>query len=191
MTANRIKEVALTHFAKNGYNGASLAGIAEEVGIKKPSIYSHFEGKDDLFLQVIESVTNDELAFVTHFFQSYENLSLHDRLYQFLIQYKERYEKEAKTKFLLRMAFFPPDHMHEQIMDYFYSYLDNVESLLVPIFVRAIHDREIDLIAAEIATTAFLGLLDGVLVEMLYGGQERFEKRLHASWKVYWCGISK
>jgi AcrR family transcriptional regulator len=191
MTAIRIKEVALTHFAKNGYNGASLADIAEEVGIKKPSIYSHFKGKDDLFLKVIESATNDELDFVTRFFKSYANQSLHDLLYLFLIQFTDRYEKEDKTKFLLRMAFFPPDHMHEQIMGYFYAYLDKVESLLVPIFTHAVHKKEMNSISPEIATTAFLGLLDGVLVEMLYGGSERFEKRLYASWHIYWCGIKK
>jgi AcrR family transcriptional regulator len=189
MTAKQIKEVALAHFAKNGYNGSSLADIAEEVGIKKPSIYSHFKGKDDLFLNVIESVTHDELSFVTHFFESYENLSLHDRLYQFLIQYTERYEKEDKTKFLLRMAFFPPVHLHEQIMSYFYSYLDKVESLLVPVFAHAVHEKEVSSITPEVATIAFLGLLDGILVEMLYGGQERFEKRLSASWLIFWSGI--
>jgi AcrR family transcriptional regulator len=191
MTAKRIKEIALAHFAKNGYNGASLADIAEEVGIKKPSIYSHFKGKDDLFLTVIESVTHDELAFVTHFFESNETLTLHDRLYQFLIQYTERYEKVDKTKFLLRMAFFPPVHLHDQIMNSFYSYLDKVESLLLPIFAQAVQEKEICSITAEIATTAFLGLLDGILVELLYGGQERFEKRLHASWHIFWSGIKR
>ncbi|MBD2807322.1 helix-turn-helix transcriptional regulator, partial [Xenorhabdus sp. ZM] len=45
MTANRIKAVALSHFARYGYEGTSLANIAQEVGIKKPSIYAHFKGK--------------------------------------------------------------------------------------------------------------------------------------------------
>ena len=53
MSANSIKEAAKYYFAKNGYEGTSLAQIAERVGIKKQSIYSHFDGKDDLFLQVM------------------------------------------------------------------------------------------------------------------------------------------
>ena len=40
MTANRIKEVALTHFAKDGYEGSSLSAIATEVGIKTIHLYS-------------------------------------------------------------------------------------------------------------------------------------------------------
>lgn len=38
MSVNRIKEAAFIHFARNGYEGASLAQIAEEAGIKKQSI---------------------------------------------------------------------------------------------------------------------------------------------------------
>ncbi|GAA3322064.1 hypothetical protein GCM10020331_040450 [Ectobacillus funiculus] len=45
MTATRIKEAALARFAQFGYEGTSLSDIAHDVGIKKPSLYSHFTGK--------------------------------------------------------------------------------------------------------------------------------------------------
>lgn len=50
LTANRIQLIALSHFAKYGYAGTSLSKVAEEVGIKKPSIYAHYKSKEDLFL---------------------------------------------------------------------------------------------------------------------------------------------
>lgn len=49
MKSNEIKEAALKFFTIHGYEGASLSLIAEEVGMKKQSIYAHFKGKDDLF----------------------------------------------------------------------------------------------------------------------------------------------
>ncbi|MDQ0185252.1 TetR/AcrR family transcriptional regulator [Cytobacillus kochii] len=45
MTYKKLKKVALTHFALHGYEGVSLSLIANEAGIKKPSIYTHFKVK--------------------------------------------------------------------------------------------------------------------------------------------------
>lgn len=54
MKSDEIKEAALKYFTIHGYEGASLSIIAEEVGMKKQSIYSHFKGKDDLFCKFYE-----------------------------------------------------------------------------------------------------------------------------------------
>lgn len=52
------------HFALRGYEGASLAHIAKDVGIKKQSIYTYFAGKDDLFLQICEDACKFEISMV-------------------------------------------------------------------------------------------------------------------------------
>ena len=41
-TKEKILETALTLFAKNGYDGTSVEQIAQDVGIKAPSLYKHF-----------------------------------------------------------------------------------------------------------------------------------------------------
>lgn len=75
-------------------------------------------------------------------------------------------------------------------MVYVYTYLDNLEGLMIPIFEKAILDRNIQPVGAERAAVAFIGLMDSVLVEMLYGGRERFAKRLNASWFIYWKALN-
>jgi len=192
MTSNRIKEVALNHFTKNGYEGTSMAQIADDVGIKKQSIYTHFKGKDELFLQVCSDVFADEIKFVIEYIESNSTRSIEDFLYGFLSHYKERYEKNDHTKFWLRTTFFPPTHLYERVMKTVYEYLDQLEELLFPIMEKAIKDGKISsTIDAKRAVAAFLGVLDGILVEMLYGGPERSLKRLDASWYLYWRGLSK
>ena len=47
-TKEKILETALTLFAKNGYDGTSVEQIAQDVGIKAPSLYKHFKGKADI-----------------------------------------------------------------------------------------------------------------------------------------------
>lgn len=191
MTAKRIQEVALAHFAKYGYDGSSLANIAEEVGIKKPSIYAHFKGKEDLFLHVVQEVFHEELAFVRDYFALNSHSPLHARLYEMLAQYQERYERNDKMKFWLRMSYFPPPALYDEIMEQVYAYLDQLELLLAHIFTEASATGEIDSIDANQAASAFMCLLDGNLVEMLYGGADRFRKRLDASWTLFWRGICK
>jgi AcrR family transcriptional regulator len=191
MTANRIKEVALMHFAEKGYEGTSMSQIADDVGIKKQSIYTHFKRKDDLFLHVMKDGFMEEFRFVTTFLENHKNDPLDECLFRFLLEYKERYDQDDNTKFWLRMSFFPPGHLYEQVMVYVYELLDKVESLLIPYFDRAITEEKISPIGAERAATAFLGVLDAVFIEMLYGGNERTKKRIEASWYVYWRGVSR
>ena len=53
-TRDKILDEALTLFAENGYDGTSVEEIAEKVGIKAPSLYNHFKGKEDILNALIE-----------------------------------------------------------------------------------------------------------------------------------------
>lgn len=53
-TKEKILETALTLFAKNGYDGTSVEQIAQDVGIKAPSLYKHFKGKEDILNALID-----------------------------------------------------------------------------------------------------------------------------------------
>lgn len=48
----KITEAALHEFAKKGYQGASINGIVQTLGIAKGSIYQYFGDKNGLFLYV-------------------------------------------------------------------------------------------------------------------------------------------
>jgi AcrR family transcriptional regulator len=54
-TKDRILEEALTLFAENGYDGTGVDLIAERVGIKGPSLYKHYKGKEDILNALIDS----------------------------------------------------------------------------------------------------------------------------------------
>ncbi len=54
-TKDRILDEALTLFAENGYDGTGVEQIAEKVGIKAPSLYKHFKGKEDIMNALIDS----------------------------------------------------------------------------------------------------------------------------------------
>ena len=53
-TKEKILDAALTLFAENGYDGTSVEQIANIVGIKAPSLYKHYKGKEDILNAVID-----------------------------------------------------------------------------------------------------------------------------------------
>lgn len=57
-TKEKIFDVALDLFSKKGYDSVSLREIAEEVGIKKSSIYSHYSSKEAILMDIFDYLTN-------------------------------------------------------------------------------------------------------------------------------------
>ena len=64
-TKREILNVALDLFSTQGFEATSISQIAEAVGIRKASLYSHFESKqavlDALILQVLEGYAKQSL----------------------------------------------------------------------------------------------------------------------------------
>ena len=47
-TKERILDAALILFSEKGYDGVGMDLIAETVGLKGPSLYRHYKGKEDI-----------------------------------------------------------------------------------------------------------------------------------------------
>jgi len=186
MKANEIKKSALAQFVNKGYEATSLDDIVEGIGIKKQSVYSHFKNKEEILLQVMKDVVNDEVSFLSNFFQERKQEELKDILFQLLIKLKERYiEQEDKNlKFLLRMAFIPPYHLQRIMIEQFTYYNHKLEEHLLEVFKSA---KNIS-VTPEEGTVSYLNFLDGIFVELIYSNN--VDKRLNISWKIYWQGIS-
>ena len=54
-TKEKIMDAALTLFAENGYDGTSVEQIANIVGIKAPSLYKHYKGKEEILNALIDT----------------------------------------------------------------------------------------------------------------------------------------
>ncbi|TRZ39576.1 TetR/AcrR family transcriptional regulator [Niallia circulans] len=192
MTSDKIKQIAICHFARNGYEGASLGQIAAEVGIKKQSIYNHFKGKDELFLQICRDSNVYVIYTVKKYMEINRNLPFKQFLYNLLLVLKDQFEKNEFTRFCLRFSLFPPSHLYEQVKEIVYHYLYMFEALLISVFEVSKLEGQIHTeVYLEEATSAYLGLLDGIFIEMLYGEPSRIQKRLNHSWTIYWRGITK
>lgn len=55
-TRQRLLDAARSVFARRGYHGASVEEIAAEAGFSTGALYSNFDGKEDLFLALMDHV---------------------------------------------------------------------------------------------------------------------------------------
>lgn len=58
-TKDDILKVSLKYFLTQGYDHTTLSQIADEIGIKKSSIYYYYKSKEDLLLKGIELIINE------------------------------------------------------------------------------------------------------------------------------------
>jgi AcrR family transcriptional regulator len=58
-TRERLLEAARTAFASSGFHGASVEEIASRAGFSTGALYSNFDGKEDLFLVLMEREINE------------------------------------------------------------------------------------------------------------------------------------
>lgn len=189
-TREKLKEAAANLFADQGYEGTALKEIANAVGIKTPSIYAFYEGKEDLLLNVYQDILEDHYNYLQNSLKQAKNGSTKDRLYGLLLTAVNYHLTETgKTKLFRRLMLFPPPFLHEEITENFIK-IEKMESeLLRDVFEEGIRNKEIQPRNVQDMVTAFLCLMDGVFLEMQYYGEQEFSRRLEIIWEQYWIGI--
>ncbi|MBE9916364.1 TetR/AcrR family transcriptional regulator [Paenibacillus donghaensis] len=191
MKIDEIKDAALKYFTIHGYEGASLSQIAEEVGMKKQSIYAHFKGKDDLFLQVLRDAKEAELASKIEYFDHADSTDPEKDLYRYLRLVIDLFQKNEQLKFWLRMTFFPPAHLAKAIEKEVIEIETEIQAILKRKFKDWIDAKAIYGDTPKIPTLAFVGVVDTIMISLVYDNDEkRLQDKLEACWTVFWRGIS-
>lgn len=180
----RIIDVAFEHFVLSGYEGASLGAIAETVGIRKASIYTHFKSKDALFLELLLDALEIECAHLQECFHTVSEGKLPGEVY--LCEIKSRYEHAISYQFLTRIAYVPPSHLIEQVTSAYQHYIEQIIQFYQAELFQLIHDAQ----DQEMYTDAYLGILDSLSVELLYDGR-MYKRRLHAMLCLYRQSLQK
>lgn len=82
LTSHQLIEAAFGLFAQHGIEKTSLAMIANEVGMTKPSIYYHFASKEELIDRVFEYIFCD--YHFDHYFKidQFNKENFEEKLYQ-------------------------------------------------------------------------------------------------------------
>jgi len=113
-TKEKILQVAYESFAEQGYAQTSLSQIANQVGIQKGSIFSHFKNKDEIFKEVLDQKVEQYTSHMEYIFTTYkeENVEvLYKKYIEGIIAYIQ--ENTYSTKFWFRKILFPDSALRD------------------------------------------------------------------------------
>lgn len=183
VSAERIKKAALLRFALQGYDATALAEIAGDVGIKTPSIYAHFPGKQALFLDILESVFNAEIAEIEACLRRPEPVRASMRAY--LHETIVRFDTAPSLRFWLRTIYLPPSKMTADISAYDRRFSALLEETVSRALRQPNHGLRRPALPHETLALAFIGILRGLHAELLYSSSAESARVLAALWTVF------
>lgn len=189
-TKERIIAVAYNLFSEKGYN-ATLDEIAKVVGIRTPSIYSHFESKEELFLAVISQEIDD---FFSSFEMELENLA-EQTIYKqikgaffFAIGY---FKQNGRTRFWRNIPLITQDNLRNQFREMILQNDQKFTVKMITLFEKGVERKELRPNVTESSAFLLLAMIQGILDGMLlYDGDEAFVERFAAkTWEAFWDGV--
>ncbi len=116
MTKRLILEKALELFTDKGYEGSSMDDIAKAVGIRKASLYAHFEGKERIF----SAIFDDILAEYKHTIDELTGIAEEDavvRLEHIFMSFIAYCHNNLKMYFWDRYFYYPPEFLKDFIRE--------------------------------------------------------------------------
>ena len=187
---DEILEAAFKLFALKGYN-TSMADIASQVGIKVPSLYNHFESKDDIIYLVIQTETERYYAELQEFLDVQAKESYEVRLQQLFYRVCNDFKEPEKVRFWKNISMIYNEELRIQCREL----VKEKELGLYNRISKDFHEAsQKGLIKSEnLEGSIFLffsmvqGVLDNILIvqsEMIK--QDRFYENV---WNAFWNGI--
>lgn len=174
-TRNNIIEATYGLFAEKGMR-FSLNEVAVIVGIKKPSIYAHFNSKDDLLHHIFDNE-------VKEYFDIVESKSgTLKELFFGMLNYFSLSRK--KLLFWKRLLLFPPNtmssEMREKIFDLSDRRFNRVKALIEDTFMDAPRSEE----EITVLTIFFLSVMHGLLSSGIIYQNQNIEGCFREEWKL-------
>ena len=190
MTREKIKAAALELFAQHGFAGTTLNQIAEKVGIKAPSLFSHFKGKEELFLTIFQEVNQQIVEHVRLLVSGQEEGTVAKRLELIFRRNCQFYmENEARTRFLKQTMVTPPPFGKEAILNDFFEAEQQLSATLTELFCQGVAEGVLSDFPVERFLAAYYCMTDGVLMQINIYEPGQMEERIGHIWEHFWRGV--
>jgi AcrR family transcriptional regulator len=164
-TRERLLLAARTVFARSGFHGASVEEIASEAGFSTGALYSNFDGKEALFLAVMERAIDEHAREISDAVGARTSIS--ERATGGARQWMMMIERDPEV-LLLFMEFWAYGARDAKVRPQVAAQFARVRTLLTQLIADGV--REFDLvldIPAEQLAVAIDALADGIARQKL------------------------
>lgn len=179
-TKKNIIDSAFGLFAKKGIS-FTLTEVAQEVGIKKASIYAHFDSKEILLKETIEKELKD------YFFEiNQENDDLKKIFFSILHYYNHSH---TKLLFWKRLLLLPPDTIEESIIEKVHDLSEERFQIVEKLINIEADKGTIIKDSEESISLMFFSLIHGLLSSELIYHPYNIKEHYENIWNHFWNGI--
>lgn len=189
-TTQHIQEAGLRLFARQGYEATPLSAIAQEVGIRTPSLYNHFASKEALFIALVKDVEQEMRALISKSLTTQANQTVAAHLEQLLHATSDFVFDSSKGVFYKRFLLFPPPALADVLQDINRDSEAAIDQPLRQCWQRGVAQGEL---RADLSERDFISaiycVMDGLFSESFLYTRSEFDTRLASVWRVLWAGI--
>ena len=164
-TRERLLDAARSVFASRGFRGASVEEIASEAGFSTGALYSNFDGKEDLFLVLMEREIAEHLREISDAVQARESVA--ERAAGGARRWMTMIEREPEL-LLLFTEFWAYGVRDAQVRPKVAARFAQVRELLTRLIADGVREFDLELqMPAEQLAVAIDALADGIARQKL------------------------
>jgi AcrR family transcriptional regulator len=189
LTKEKIIEKALDLFAHKGYEGTSMEDIAQEVGIKKASLYSHYAGKEIILREVFGKVLKEYSEYLNSLIMKYAGDSIKERLFGIFYNYVLYFMDEKMMNFWIKIYLSPPDFIKKEFLKETYKIEMDFIARLYNIFREGIKKKQFKRQSARNTVMAFYYMMLGFGMTAAFYKEKSLKKSIEGCLEVFWNGI--
>ena len=185
-----ILEAAFNLFSERGCR-LSMADIAEQVGIKTPSLYSHFKNKDEIIYLMIEKLVDELFDLIVKTFNESKSLGCEETLKNIFFT-AMRFNTIKRLKVYRRLPFIENDSLRRRCVGVMRERESDFLGKLYTLIQEAVQNGEIYEATKDGVLTLFMAMLQGNMDgKLLYQDFENVETFIKKSWVCFCRGIRR
>lgn len=168
-----------------------MRDIASDCGLRAPSIYSHFESKSALFLELVSDLfinLNWEIQEST----ITDEVNLEKVLFDVFCGYYHYFSShDLELKFWQRIRFLPPVGLESAYNTNHIGRREPLLGLYIELFTKAIEKGQIPNKRIEMMVMTYFAFVSGYVDSLIIVPLKLTDDLLKCAFNIYWKGISE